>query len=116
MYKVSRNDPCPCASGLKYKKCCLDKDRPAAALSSEEFAATTSAIAWLKTKYEEEVDDAICETYLGSLRAHERPDAPLPGILKDFDLHEARKAQREGGEPFDFGFLWERLGLEKERA
>jgi methionyl aminopeptidase len=23
--KVGRNDPCPCGSGLKYKKCCLDK-------------------------------------------------------------------------------------------
>ncbi len=25
--KVGRNDPCPCGSGLKYKKCCLDKSR-----------------------------------------------------------------------------------------
>ncbi|MFP4559387.1 MAG: SEC-C metal-binding domain-containing protein, partial [Archaeoglobaceae archaeon] len=24
--QVGRNDPCPCGSGLKYKKCCL-KDR-----------------------------------------------------------------------------------------
>ena len=23
--KPGRNDPCPCGSGLKYKKCCLDK-------------------------------------------------------------------------------------------
>ncbi|CAK0761686.1 putative SEC-C motif-containing protein [Gammaproteobacteria bacterium] len=23
---VGRNDPCPCGSGKKYKKCCLDKD------------------------------------------------------------------------------------------
>lgn len=22
-YKIGRNDPCPCGSGLKYKKCCL---------------------------------------------------------------------------------------------
>lgn len=25
--KVGRNDPCPCGSGLKYKKCCLAKDQ-----------------------------------------------------------------------------------------
>jgi hypothetical protein len=25
--KVGRNDPCPCGSGLKYKKCCAEKDR-----------------------------------------------------------------------------------------
>ena len=24
--KVGRNDPCPCSSGKKYKKCCLDKE------------------------------------------------------------------------------------------
>jgi uncharacterized protein YecA (UPF0149 family) len=23
--KVGRNDPCPCGSGKKYKKCCLNK-------------------------------------------------------------------------------------------
>jgi len=25
--KIGRNDPCPCGSGRKYKKCCLEKDR-----------------------------------------------------------------------------------------
>src|SRR5215472_9776496 len=25
---IGRNDPCPCGSGKKYKKCCLDGDRP----------------------------------------------------------------------------------------
>ena len=28
MQKVGRNDPCPCGSGLKYKKCCLGKKNP----------------------------------------------------------------------------------------
>jgi preprotein translocase subunit SecA len=23
--KVGRNDPCPCGSGKKYKKCCIDQ-------------------------------------------------------------------------------------------
>ena len=26
MGKIGRNDPCPCGSGKKYKKCCLEKD------------------------------------------------------------------------------------------
>jgi len=25
--KVGRNDPCPCGSGRKYKKCCFGKDQ-----------------------------------------------------------------------------------------
>lgn len=24
-YKIGRNEPCPCGSGLKFKKCCIDK-------------------------------------------------------------------------------------------
>ena len=24
--KVGRNEPCPCGSGKKYKKCCLNKE------------------------------------------------------------------------------------------
>jgi tetratricopeptide (TPR) repeat protein len=27
---AGRNDPCPCGSGKKYKRCCLDKDQAAA--------------------------------------------------------------------------------------
>jgi tetratricopeptide (TPR) repeat protein len=30
MAKVGRNDPCPCGSGKKYKRCCLEKDEAAA--------------------------------------------------------------------------------------
>lgn len=25
MSKIGRNDPCPCGSGKKFKKCCIDK-------------------------------------------------------------------------------------------
>ena len=28
--KTGRNDPCPCGSGKKYKKCCLKKESAAA--------------------------------------------------------------------------------------
>ena len=30
MAKIGRNDPCPCGSGKKYKKCCLAGDEAAA--------------------------------------------------------------------------------------
>lgn len=28
MAKIGRNDACPCGSGMKYKRCCLQKNRP----------------------------------------------------------------------------------------
>ena len=30
MAKTGRNDPCPCGSGKKYKKCCISKKAPPA--------------------------------------------------------------------------------------
>ena len=27
-FKIGRNDPCPCGSDKKHKKCCLDKPNP----------------------------------------------------------------------------------------
>lgn len=36
MNKVGRNDPCPCGSGKKFKKCCLDKPyQPSAELLAD---------------------------------------------------------------------------------
>jgi hypothetical protein len=40
---VGRNDPCPCGSGKKYKKCCLERDREAP--TAEEIAAQRAAAA-----------------------------------------------------------------------
>src|SRR5690606_17415168 len=43
--QVGRNDPCPCGSGLKYKKCCADKQitpSPIAGVSYEEFLTTAA--------------------------------------------------------------------------
>ncbi len=37
MTKTGRNDPCPCGSGKKYKRCCQEKDE--AAISATRAAA-----------------------------------------------------------------------------
>ena len=41
MAKIGRNDPCPCGSGQKYKRCCLPRDEAAAA---ERAAARARAV------------------------------------------------------------------------
>ncbi|MGH8256524.1 MAG: SEC-C metal-binding domain-containing protein [Steroidobacteraceae bacterium] len=42
--KPGRNDPCPCGSGQKYKRCCLEKDQRAdsEALTAAAAAATAA--------------------------------------------------------------------------
>jgi hypothetical protein len=42
--KTGRNDPCPCGSGLKYKRCCLLSAAPAAAYTQEERLSARAAL------------------------------------------------------------------------
>lgn len=42
--KVGRNDPCPCGSGQKHKKCCANLPSPAFRLLEEALKATTGEI------------------------------------------------------------------------
>ena len=35
--KIGRNDPCPCGSGKKYKKCCIGKNDDKEFLKPEKF-------------------------------------------------------------------------------
>ncbi|MGH6826619.1 SEC-C metal-binding domain-containing protein [Methyloceanibacter sp.] len=46
--KTGRNDPCPCGSGQKYKRCCLDKDQAA---ESKAFAAQAAEAAASQAKF-----------------------------------------------------------------
>ena len=59
MIKIGRNDPCPCGSGHKYKKCCLAKDGQFESRRREEVQAVQSALTWLEQKYPEEVGAAV---------------------------------------------------------
>ena len=38
---AGRNDPCPCGSGKKYKKCCLAKDQEESSRRTAEFPLVT---------------------------------------------------------------------------
>lgn len=37
-YSLGRNDPCKCGSGVKYKKCCLERESKTAIVSTEDEA------------------------------------------------------------------------------
>jgi SEC-C motif/Protein of unknown function (DUF2384) len=43
--KVGRNDPCPCGSGRKYKKCCLGKEESAGTRTAPELPKTMTTAA-----------------------------------------------------------------------
>jgi len=42
--RVGRNDPCPCGSGQKYKRCCIDKDEERLRFSSDVPGKTVAEV------------------------------------------------------------------------
>lgn len=64
--KIGRNDPCPCGSGKKYKKCCLDRREIKPALLDFQRPAPASlgglrALAELNEKTPAEITPAVQE-------------------------------------------------------
>jgi hypothetical protein len=62
MSKISRNDPCPCGSGEKYKKCCIDKVLPFSGpngINGEELKTPKQLLELVKAKF--------ADTEVGSL-------------------------------------------------
>ena len=67
---LGRNDPCPCDSGKKYKKCCLDKDKrpPTSGTQSESFTIKMDALTLEESKenyspFSEEDEELLYELY-----------------------------------------------------
>lgn len=76
MAKIGRNDPCPCASGSKYKRCCALATTP-----------TPPVVPVLSTA-DPIVDDGHCECCID--RLNDDADRALDMLL-DGDLDEAER-------------------------
>lgn len=59
---VSRNAPCPCGSGKKYKKCCLEKDEQAR-LEAKKEAEESSKKKYLDYVWDEDEEEWESEYY-----------------------------------------------------
>lgn len=45
MREPGRNEPCPCGSGAKYKRCCLDRDQASGASESDDVPSSAAGTA-----------------------------------------------------------------------
>lgn len=62
MPKPGRNDPCPCASGKKYKRCCLERDQAAAALpQSRTAAALAQPLGWIEDDDFDDLSNSVID-------------------------------------------------------
>ncbi|MFQ5790172.1 MAG: SEC-C metal-binding domain-containing protein [Acidobacteriota bacterium] len=96
--KPSRNDPCPCGSGNKYKKCCLLREEEAERQSRLANEAVGKAVHWLHTRLPEELSAAIDFDYCAALTDEEREELrELPeGLFEMFQLNSTEWVLAEG--------------------
>ncbi len=62
MAKTGRNDPCPCGSGKKYKRCCLEKDEAGASATREAARAAVTTASPMQAMGTVFLDDAVALT------------------------------------------------------
>jgi hypothetical protein len=86
---LGRNEPCPCGSGQKYKRCCYEKDRAESSRARDAHSAVDIALAFLYDNYPDEIDDAIDHGFLGGLEEdeYERLEGLSPEMLTEIDVN-----------------------------
>ncbi len=104
MSQVGRNDPCPCGSGRKFKRCCLNKEQPSGAYTSGERNSALAKLMRFAARSEfEDKHRAALDLFWGDWISEE-PDEKLKQVMEseqanlayhswfafDFDLGEGR--------------------------
>ncbi len=98
MARVGRNDPCPCGSGRKYKKCCLEADGQRPAAGVDRSSGPSAAVETVVTELDELSNSVIGLVHAGDLGAAEAacrqlqqryPDQ-VDGIWRLATVQEAR--------------------------
>jgi tetratricopeptide (TPR) repeat protein len=105
MAKTGRNDPCPCGSGKKYKRCCLDQDEAA---ERTALAATT----WRPT-IDVEIANRLADFDTDDTEDElTRASNAAVDLVDEGKLDEAEKVARDLLERFpDVHDGWDRLGM-----
>ena len=114
-----RNDPCPCGSGKKYKRCCLDRDQaatratPAAKQTEREASAANR---WTRDEELQDTMDAVAELdhasnavmdLIDAGRLDEAEHAAKELLIRYPDLHDGHDR---------LGMVYEARGLKREAA
>ena len=58
----SRNDLCPCGSGRKFKRCCLERLELVARELRARDELVDDVVAWLRAEHEQTIREAVGET------------------------------------------------------
>lgn len=85
MPEPGRNDPCPCGSGAKYKKCCgARRDAEETALRTARAVRTAGATLvrdWMDTKYGPRLDHEAWDVFCDSGRTFDEEDPVVDRVF-----------------------------------
>ena len=70
--KVQRNEPCPCGSGKKYKKCCMLQEREQNVASLGRKEGVQLALSWLSKHYNDAVEAWVENVWLAGIADEQR--------------------------------------------
>ena len=65
--EAQRNDPCPCGSGKKYKKCCMLKQRDLAIERMNHREGVQKSLAWISRHYQPQIDQWVADVWLAGI-------------------------------------------------
>lgn len=81
---IGRNDPCPCKSGKKYKKCCQRRD--------EENPPEPSPVAGLdRAAYQARIHEFLSPEQFGELDMHEMLECPIDRLPRAYQIAALRE-------------------------
>lgn len=84
--KIGRNNPCPCGSGKKYKKCCISKELTEQLLSTKEVKTVINATYGALFGFNKELKDVVDDIFKKKYKVDEPKTA-----LASFSLGKAYK-------------------------
>jgi hypothetical protein len=124
MTTLGRNDPCPCGSGRKYKKCCLQADAQRKAAGVGQGSGTTAPVRAVVTELDDLSNGVIDLLDAGNFDEAEAtchrlralyPDQ-VDGIWRLATVHEARGARAAAARCYReaAAFMQTRAGFEEE--
>src|SRR4051794_28490895 len=96
MAETGRNDPCPCGSGKKFKKCCAageavvvpDETRRALAMHNSDQQVVDEMLRWLKKRYGQEWFEETADGYFADFERHDYDiQLLLPWSLHHFEIN-----------------------------
>ncbi len=96
--KINRNEPCPCGSGKKYKKCCLLEERKLTSIRVSNREVVQEAVNWIALQHGDAMADWVEHTWFADISEDERQGLSTadPAIRSIHDVNVLEQMVAEG--------------------